>query len=436
MINQAIRASCLLLVLTLFSSESSAQDVPTAEADSSKSNYQNNHLLGGPQSIGVDLARDNEKKEPYFRLPVRVFSPWFDWKETINKDSGIQFGISYTSVFIQSSEVIGSENDKTAGGGILDFQLGWNAVNRQKEKNKGTLFLKINDRHGYGGDTAPMFHGLNESGYYGLPSTGYRDYSIRMNELNWQQSLANDRFGLVVGKLDATNYFNTHALMVPWRAFLNYGSSVSGTVNWPDKGLGVVAGFQINDNFIVQGALTDVRGDIYEDGEFLYLGENYDKGNFFKAAEVGYTPSMQDRNVKKVSIMFWQTDSYVSATGADIPSAQGATFSYHWFFKGRFAPYIRFGISDGKGENAFYKKDLQIGHGLLFRSHDLLGTAISVAEPNLPNTKNQMTAEVFYRFTVTEHLEITPSFQWVRNPALNPGVDDLNYLGIRFRFTL
>ena len=405
--------------------------------DSTRSNYQNYDNFGGPRTIGAQLTADDQKKESFYRVPTKVSKPWYDLKKKWNEDAGIKLGINYSSVFIRSNKVIDEDvNDNSAGGGVLDIQLGWNLVNRKKGKNKGTLYARINDRHGYGSGTAPMFHGLNESGLYGLPATGFRDYTIRMNELHWQQQFFDGRFAMIMGKVDPTNYFNYHPLMVPWTGFFGYGSSVSGTVNWPDKGVGVVAGVQITDKLSIVGALTDVRGDIYNPGEFLYFGENFFDGKFLKIAEVGFSPSTQERFSKKISVTLWQTDPYVSAAGADIPRAEGVAVSSYWEFADRFTPFVRFGFSNGNGENAFYKKDLQIGHGLHFRSHDVLGTAFSIAETNIPDAKNQMTVEVYYSLQLAEHLAITPDFQWIINPTLNPGVNSLVYFGVRGRVTL
>jgi carbohydrate-selective porin OprB len=43
--------------------------------------------------------------------------------------------------------------------------------------------------------------------------------------------------------------------------------------------------------------------------------------------------------------------------------------------------------------------------------------------------------EVYYRFHVMEHLAITPDFQWIFSPTLNPDTNNLTYLGIRGRAT-
>ena len=433
----SFKPSGLLILLFCIPFLGSSQQTRTRVlVDTTKSGYENLDNAGGPKTIGAQLNADNQKREFFFRIPIRVTSPWYEWKKKLNEQTGIQLGINYTSVFLHATEVLSEDNRNNSSSGILDLQFGWNLLNRKAGTNKGTLFVKMNSRHAYGDFTDPMFHGIFESGYYGLPATGYRDYSFRALELNWQQNLINDQLTIILGKVDATNYFNFHGLVVPWQHFIGYGSSLSGTVNWPNQGLGIIAGYKITDNFYAMAGLTDVYGDLFEKGDFLDLGQNFFDGNFFKVAEVGYVPSMAERYFKKISVTYWQTDAYTSAGGNPVDKGEGVSVSAHWFFAERFAPFLRFGFSNGNGENAFYKRDIQIGHGLRFYTHDILGASFGWAEPNIPDSKDQMTFEVFYRLNLTQHLEITPDLQWIINPTLNPGNSNIVYFGIRGRVTL
>lgn len=405
------------------------------KSDSTQSGYQNLDEMGGPKTIGAQLKADDQKKESFFRFPIKVTKGWYDWKARLQEKTGIQLGINYTSVYMTASDVIDeSVNNKNTGSGILDIQVGWNLVGRKSGKNKGTLFFKINNRHAYGNLTNSMFHGIFESGYYGLPAVGFNDYSTRLLELNWQQGFMDNKIQFVVGKVDMTNYFNFHGLVIPWTSFLGYGSSLSGTVNWPNQGVGIVASYRFNDSWYAMGAIADAYGDDFARDNFLDFGNQFFDGNMFKALEVGYVPTMGERYFKKISLTYWSTDQYVR-NGTSIPSSNGIAFTSHWFFREKFAPYFRFAFSEGNGENAFYKKDLQIGHGIVFKSHDLLGTSFSWAETNIPNSKDQMTVEIYYRFHLTEHLAVTPDFQWIINPTLNPNVNSLTYLGLRGRVT-
>ncbi|WP_281613032.1 carbohydrate porin [Flammeovirga sp. SubArs3] len=400
--------------------------------------YQNEDQMGGPKSIGSQLEENNNKYTFEYRYPIKVMKGWYDLKQKINDNYGIQFGVNYTSLYVHSTETITSDNNPNAASGILDIQAGWTFLNRKKGKNTGTLYFKIDSRHNYNGRdaTSPMFHGIFESGYYGLPGVGYNDYTIRMRELNWQQNLFDNKLIFVVGKVDVTNYFNFHGLVVPWQHFIGYGSSVSGTVNWADPGLGGVFSYRPTESFYIMAGITDVRGELYEDGKFLDFGNYFSDGRFEYLVEVGYVPTFAERYFKKISVTAWLSDSYTTTTGSAIGQGQGIAFSSHWFFKDRFAPYVRFGFSNGVGENAFYKKDIQIGHGLRFRNYDLLGTSVSWNQPNVDGAKDQYTAEVFYRFNLTAHLEVTPSAQFVQNPTFNPEANNLFYFGIRGRITL
>lgn len=426
----------LFLWLTLSFSVLYAQE--EAQQDSTSKGYSNEDEIGGPKSVGRQLEVNNNKYIFEYRYPIKVMKGWYDWKEKVDKKYGIKFGVNYTSLYIRSNKTITDENTPNAASGILDIQTGWTFLNRKKGKNQGTLYIKIDSRHNYGRSdrTPPMFHGLAESGYYGLPAAGYNHYSIRMLELNWQQNLFNNRVGFVVGKVDLTNYFNFHGLIVPWQHFIGYGSSVSGTVNWVNQGFGAVLSVRPTEQFYIIGAMADPYGDQFEEGDFLDFGRYFTDGKYIYMLEAGFVPTFAERFFKKISVTLWKSDSYTNISNTFIGQGEGIAFTSHWLFKERFAPYLRFGFSNGVGENTFYKKDVQIGHGLRFRNYDILGTSISWNEPNIDGAKDQYTAEVFYRLNLTAHLEVTPSIQFIQNPTFNPTENNLFYFGIRGRITL
>lgn len=406
----------------------------TSEQDTTKG-YRNDDNIGGA-SIGRELELDNEPYTFDYRYKTKYMKGWFDWKNELNQKYGLQLGINYTSVYLRSSEVISDDNNQNTASGILDISLGWNLINRKKGKNRGTLYVKLSDRHPYGDLTAPMFHGIFESGYYGLTATGFHDYSLRILEFNYQQTFYENRLGFVVGKIDLPNYFNFHGLAIPAQHFLGYGSSVTSTGNWGNAGLGALVMVRPSENLYLGLSMIDVYGDLFENGDFFDLGRNWENGDFMYMGEFGYVPSYAERYFKRISVMAWKSSAYTSAGGSEIDSGEGIAFSSHWFFKDRFAPYFKFGFSNGVGENAFSKRDIQLGHGLRFKRYDMLGTSLSWAETNIPEAKNQMTVEVFYRLNVSAHLELTADYQYIANPTLNPGHSNLSYFGFRGRIKL
>ncbi|OHX64500.1 hypothetical protein [Flammeovirga pacifica] len=61
-------------------------------------------------------------------------------------------------------------------------------------------------------------------------------------------------------------------------------------------------------------------------------------------------PTFDERYFKKTSLKAWNSASYTNINDAFIGLGQCITFSSHWFFKEHFAPYLRFGFSNGVGE--------------------------------------------------------------------------------------
>ena len=66
-----------------------------------------------------------------------------------------------------------------------------------------------------------------------------------------------------------------------------------------------------------------------------------------------------------------------------------------------------------------------------------MGLGVNWFRPNETNygakLDDQYTVEAFQRVKITEGIEITPSIQYIQNPALNPVDDSRLLLGLRLR---
>ena len=325
-------------------------------------------------------------------------------------------------------------SETEAASGIFTFNFGWTVINPDSG-NQGQFFFKLVDRHRYT-DTTPHFLGF-DTGSILLPGTGYRDYSIRFNELLWQQSLFDRRAGVALGKIDPGNYFNYHPLMVPWTDFLSLGFISSPTINLPDPGWGAAVNILPHEHAYIGVVVADPRGDVYEDGEPLYGGEDIWNGDLWSSVEIGLVPSFDERFFRKLSLMAWHTDEYVDqkGEGAVSPSAQGLVGTAYWTFDDRFIPVLLAGIADGAGANTLADKHLAAMLGIKFKSHDVWSFGVNWVEPPDSALRDQYTFETYYRFHLTEHLALTPDFQAVHHPSLNEAQDWLYYAGIRARLT-
>ena len=423
-LHRLVRACVVAALSGLCALPLSAQDARTSSSGAG---------LGGPKEMSRELEVDNSPRERAYRLPIRLTEGWYAWKAGVTERTGIQFNVNYNAAYTTASAAIEDGDPTWAASGFLEMSAGWTLLGSESG-NTGTLFVKLGDRHSIGSDRVPMFLGL-ATGYYGLPATGFGEYTFRTVELHWTQSLMDQRLQFAVGKLDPTNYFNFHGLIVPWRHFMGYGSSVSGTVNWPDPGWGAVFSIRPTEQLYIMAGLHDPKGDELQDGSFFDAGEVIWDGDLFKAVEVGWVPTFAERYFKKISLMYWQADAYETDAGTTSAAGEGWAASAHWFFNETWAPYLRYAWSDGMGFNAFYDRQLQVGVGRLARNYDMLGLSASWSAVNIPDADDQYTLEAFYRFVRSLHFEITPNLQFVGQPTLNVNEDWMTYFSIRTRMT-
>jgi porin len=407
----------------------SSQSRSALLSDSTQSGYSNQTDLGGPETVGAELEQGNAKSDYYFRIPIRVFKPWYDTKVRLNETYGLQYGINYTTVFLKASDGITNESETSAAGGIFDIPVSWTPIGRESG-NTGTFALKLENRHSYT-TAVPMFLGF-DTGSILLPATKVNEFSFRFWEMYYQQTLQEARVRFAVGKVDPTNYWNFHALIHPFMNFFNYGFSVSPTANWPNAGFGALASWLPTkaQNWYVMAGLHDAGGDPLKDGEPFYIADNFFDGKFFSAVEVGFFPSFEERYFRKASITIWHSDAYEGSE-----EGQGVAIASNWFIDEKYIPFFLAGFSDGKGANTLAKNTMSGGMGYRFKSHDILGAGFNWADPTGGLT-DQYTLEIYYRFYLTEHLAITPDIQLIKNPSLNPDQSWLSYFGIRGRITL
>jgi porin len=97
--------------------------------------------------------------------------------------------------------------------------------------------------------------------------------------------------------------------------------------------------------------------------------------------------------------------------------------------------WLRLGWSDGAAP--IYNETVGIGFGRLIRQwSDVFGFGINWGDPPDESLRDQWTAEVFYRLQLSQNLQLTPSIQYLKDPALNPEHSSVWVAGLRMRLNL
>jgi porin len=373
--------------------------------------------LGGPSSVAADLEPGDGLTDPQFRSTfVQDAMPgWFEWKDRIASDHKLSFNLDYLALGQASNANIG---EGQAGGGMVRFYGNWSPV------ENGSLTFKLENRHRYGA-VAPQFFGF-DSGALSITGTAFNDMGTALTNLFWTQRAPDKSWTIQFGQIDVTDFTDVYGLVSPYTAFQNLAFNTNPTINAPNPGLGLAGGVTLSDNFYLIGAIADANGDpTSPDLDVFNTGETY------KSVEFGYMSSQDRIYFDNVHLTLWQSDA---AGDGSRPEDWGAAVSAAWFIDNQWMPFIRAGFSQGTA--ALYKSSISAGLGYYSRKTDLAGIGLNWADPGSAFAKDQYTFEAFYRYTVSPKFAITPSIQYIVNPALNPGQNNVTLLSLRARIAL
>jgi len=91
---------------------------------------------------------------------------------------------------------------------------------------------------------------------------------------------------------------------------------------------------------------------------------------------------------------------------------------------------------DADGAASLMNTTATLGLMKRFYKRDLLGLGFNWGDPSNEGLRDQYSTELFYRFQFAENLAVTPSLQWLVDPANNTEEDQIWVAGLRFRLTL
>lgn len=411
------RAGLLLLIAAAGSLISSPMKAEPAGA-----------ILSGPAAPPNVLARRGGDRSYRPGLdPRRAFD---DWKAGIKARIGLDFGIEYNAIGYVATDSLG---DDGAASGVFRIPGVWSLVNRDGP-NTGRLSFTVGHRHAYS-DVAPSAFG-DELGYIGVLNTSFNDQGWRVTHLYWDQHFAEDRAVAYVGWLDTTDFVDVYALASAWTGFANLvfenGSGAIGGL--PDGALGAMVGGFLSDRIYAVASITDANGDPTD------IGGGFD--TFFndfetlKTFEIGWTAGPKQLFTDNIHLTVWQIDER-DATGAS--DGAGIAGSLSHVIDGSWMPFLRGAWAHDGG--TLYEASVSVGLGYSRNpGRDVLGIGLNWSRPNRDtfgaDLDDQYTLELFQRWQVTEGLQMTPSLQIIKDPALNPDRDLIAVFGLRVRAEL
>jgi len=369
--------------------------------------------FSGPDSVEgtLDATADNQSGS--------VLERYRAWKASLAERTGFSFGFDDQVQFLDTNSDMSPAD---ALGNVFRF-YGTSTMFNRGTPNEGAVIFKIENRSALGDHLSPQALGPS-IGYGGLLSSVFSDSGSILSNLYWRQFLLEGRLSFVLGQVDVTDYVGVNSLASPWTAFGNLAFETP-TIPAPGQGLGGAILWRMNEQWLVLGGIANANGDATDPVDSAQ--QLFESGETFKHLALGWTPNWGDRFDNSIQFTVWQVDDREEA---GVKGGEGASFlaSSH---AGNWRPFLR--AEFGNGGGALLERSVSLGTGYdLRKGQDVLGLALNWGRAP-DSSRDQYTMELFYRYDPSAFLQITPSIQYVANPAYDPPTNNILVFGLRTR---
>jgi porin len=384
--------------------------------------------FGSPDSVVNQLEEDHREKSAL--AGGRLLSGWFDWKDELTAKRGLSLGLDYSAAYFSADQ---SPGEDEAASGMGRFFGTWDLIGRDSG-NTGSFIWKAEHRHRY--TDIPVSDLGFAAGSVTIVEPPFSDQQLRLTNLYWRQRFQKGRISAVGGLLDATDHVDAFALGSPWLHFTNFAFSTgTTTMDLPNDALfGFAGAAMVTDHLYLIGGFGDANSD--PTVPFDTVESFFDDNEYFKHLEIGWTTSHERFIFDNVHLTLWQKDE---RERAGTPEGWGANFSFSRYIDDKWLPFLRAGwADDGAG---LMRASVSAGFGYQREpGGHLLGVGLNWGDPNElsfgSGLEDQTLAEVFYRLQIAQQFALTPSVQYIDDPALDPEQASTWVIGARARLAL
>lgn len=396
--------------------------------------------LDDPEEPSNLLPRIEERRtQKDSLLPVSPLGWLHDSTDKAKQDlydaTGLNLGFTLTHLFQWLSEALPGED--TWGTATTTNLVGnWDLINKGEATLGQAVFL-VQGRWEYG-VAAPEDLGPVSLGSLLGTANSFAAYTptFILRNLYWRQGSPKAGWVYRLGKISPDALLGTSAHIGSATTFLPTASTGPFSIALPDSGLGAVGAWYINDRATLVGLASDANGDRYDFGDIS-------EGDFFKAAELHVKIAPRTPKAGYSKLTLWHTDGTkdgLPANGSNGPSGWGIFGKYEQELTadGRAIGILRYGKSFD--DSAFYNQQAS-AHFLLYDppllhrlKNDLIGVAFNWVDAT-NGVRDEYDVEGFYRFPLFPHVDMTLSYQYVINPALDLGIDRASVFSLRLRTT-
>lgn len=418
----AVAAALSIAACALPRAAAAAEPTQSTPPPVSHSGYERIRSIGGPDSVHRSLRHHDVSKDSFYRgsLIKDAIHPYYRFKRDMKDRYGLAFGFDFNMLYEGATA---SLSDREAAGGVFRLYAHWTAVGRGTPTTTEFVF-RIENRHTLGTDLAPSEFGPALGSLF-KTANSFDGWGWGLTNLQLQQWFEDGRYGIAVGQVDLRDWVDTFELS-NWRTMLLSAAVTYPTNPLPSAGLGgaVFAYFRKRSTPYVLAGFSDANGKPYD----VDWRAAIDAAEFYSYAELGWTPSFDDKDEKNLRVTYWHRDPR-EAHGD--PEGWGLSCSAAWKFADRYSTFLRAGIAEGGVAPA--EAGVVAGLGIHRRSHDVFGVALGWGRPHEDGLRDQTTLEVFYRLQISQNVGITPDVEVLFDPSKNPNESVIGVFSLRLQ---
>lgn len=392
----------------------------------------------GDQDPGNLLIQIENRRTPRRGLiPFSPIQPFRDGysaaMDAIYEAVGLRLGLSFHTVGQYTTNSVPGQ-PKHGGATDMDFVGTWELFNRGTPF-QGEIGFGVEGRWDYGpiGPQNIGFASVASSGGTGNTYSAYFPALILRN-LYYRMGSAEAGWVFRFGKIttDALQLTNRH--LTPNTTFLsNAGTGMFGA-GFADSGPGIAGAlYFLDQRAYIAGILADSNSDRFNFGRL-------EKGDFYKAAEVGFKIFPRTEKASYSKFLVWHTDG--TFDGAPINANTGESgwgmaglVSQELTADGKTVVVGRYGRSfDGA---AIYDQQVALAvlqyqpFGEYSFDSDVIGVQLNWIDSATAGARNETSLETFYRFPLLPDLDTTLAYQAVFNPANTRDFDTAHVFSLR-----
>ncbi len=368
---------------------------------------------------------------------------YFQWKRNLYTNHGLKLGIFAQMLYMSASDTSPIATHDNAFGGWFGFDAKWTPLNKG-EAYEGSLVLVSAWRGSVGDNAVPAQYGAGDLGSAYAVGFGFTEWDFAVEELYWEQWFGKNRLMFRIGNTAAPTMISPFRFKDDRTSFTTTPFAFHESIPAPAQGPGFAAKWwPIEDSeFYITGVLNDTNGNP-ADGTLGLDWDSFAKGEYFYAMEFGYIWRRDGGAFNRLFLDIFYNDERSTRDPA-LPNEAGGGFKIlgsmqqgKWV---EFASYT-FNTSEGGATSvSFGRHTVTAGAAYLapFGIQGEVGTGFIWMEPFrdlVPGRKlrNQYGYELYWKMLITPNLWITPGFQYIWNPSLNPTEDSLFMPHIKFR---